>query len=386
MDDTSREFEGKTLDEAIREACAYFDLPREKLEIDIIRDAKSGIFGLVGSRKAVIRAQRAPVAARVGDILGSPLREGRQTSPQAHQNHQPRREHAPASAEEPASRTATQERTSAPAAERPAPATSSAAHATIHAGRTDREVPSAAHSAAPSPISSHASSEDEPLRERRRKPARSGRETGRENGRETGREAQPFTPRPRSAGFQNRPPRREQDNDFDFTDEQDPDRTPAPLESLDQDMLRTLVQETASRLIGPIVHDAALDVEIGGGRIAVHIGSDEDLGLLIGREGQTLACLQYLTTRIVARKLNAPVRIQLDAGDYRERQDEKLRELALMLAERAKATGRVCPTRPLSSYQRRIVHMALQDDPTIQTRSAGEGPLKRVVIQRARTD
>ncbi len=76
------------------------------------------------------------------------------------------------------------------------------------------------------------------------------------------------------------------------------------------------------------------------------------------------------------------VRIQLDAGDYRERQDEKLRELALNLAERAKTTGKVYPTKPLSSYQRRIVHMALHDMHDIQTRSSGVGSFKRVIIQR----
>jgi spoIIIJ-associated protein len=143
------------------------------------------------------------------------------------------------------------------------------------------------------------------------------------------------------------------------------------------------VYDTACRLIRPIVPDAGLEVEIGASRVAVHIASEEELGLLIGREGQTLASIQYLAARIVARKLGVPVRLQLDAGDYRERQDGKLRSLAMALAERVKATGRPCTTRPLSSYQRRIVHMTLQDDAFVLTRSAGEGPLKRVVIQRA---
>ncbi|WP_300832002.1 Jag N-terminal domain-containing protein, partial [uncultured Bilophila sp.] len=68
MDDF-KEFQGKSLDEAIRAACAYFDAPREKLEIDIIQDAKNGIFGLVGARKALIRARRAQLKPRVGSIL-----------------------------------------------------------------------------------------------------------------------------------------------------------------------------------------------------------------------------------------------------------------------------------------------------------------------------
>ena len=68
MDDF-KEFQGKSLDEAIRAACSYFGAQREKLEIDIIQDAKNGIFGLVGARKAIVRARRAQLKPRVGSLL-----------------------------------------------------------------------------------------------------------------------------------------------------------------------------------------------------------------------------------------------------------------------------------------------------------------------------
>ena len=68
MDDF-KEFQGKSLDEAIRAACSYFDAQREKLEIDIIQDAKNGIFGLVGARKAIVRPRRAQLKRRVGSLL-----------------------------------------------------------------------------------------------------------------------------------------------------------------------------------------------------------------------------------------------------------------------------------------------------------------------------
>jgi spoIIIJ-associated protein len=82
--------------------------------------------------------------------------------------------------------------------------------------------------------------------------------------------------------------------------------------------------------------------------------------------------------------MNAAVRINLDAGDYRHRQNDKLRGLALHLAERVKSTGKAYSTRPLSSYHRRIIHLTLQDDEQVQTHSMGEGALKRVVVQRRR--
>ena len=87
-----------------------------------------------------------------------------------------------------------------------------------------------------------------------------------------------------------------------------------------------------------------------------------------------------------AKAAGVAVRVQLDAGRYRQRQDEKLREIALALAERVRQTGRSFSTRPLSSYHRRIVHLTLQDAPDVQTRSTGDGPLKRVVICRRRPE
>ncbi|MDY7002382.1 MAG: R3H domain-containing nucleic acid-binding protein, partial [Thermodesulfobacteriota bacterium] len=110
------------------------------------------------------------------------------------------------------------------------------------------------------------------------------------------------------------------------------------------------------------------------------VDDEKNSGLVIGREGQTIAALQYLANRIVSRKSNSQVRVHLDAGDYREKQDENLRKTALFLANKAKSQGRTQSTRPLSSYHRRVVHLALQNNETVQTKSKGEGPMKRVLI------
>lgn len=206
--DNGKEFTGKSIDEAIEEACAHFGAPREKLEIEIISDAKAGIFGLVGNKKASIRVK--------------------------------------------------------------------------------------------------------------------------------------------------------------------------PRE--DSQELRNIVTTVVDQLTTPIVGPVKLEVEIEEGRAKVVIHSDADSGLLIGRDGQTLSSLQFLANRIVAKRWPDNVRVQLDTGDYRERQDDNLRNMALDLAERAKSNGRPQSTRPLSSYHRRVVHLALQDDEAIQTRSKGDGPMKRVLI------
>jgi len=150
--------------------------------------------------------------------------------------------------------------------------------------------------------------------------------------------------------------------------------------------LKQIVLGVVERLVNTIVDDPRIEVEIEDkDRVKVTILGDEHSGLLIGREGQTLASIQYLANRIMAKKSTEPLRIQVDTGDYRERQDDSLRQLALHLADKAKSLGRVQSTKPLSSYHRRVVHMTLQTDETISTKSKGDGPLKRVLILPKRT-
>lgn len=144
--------------------------------------------------------------------------------------------------------------------------------------------------------------------------------------------------------------------------------------------LRALVTEVVETLIFAIVGEVPITISCEPDRVVATVDAGDDSGLLIGRDGQTLSSVQYIANRIVARRWEEPVKIQLDAGDYRQRQDEHLRSLALDLADKAKRMGRPQSTKPLSSYHRRVVHLELQDDPAIQTRSKGDGPFKRVLI------
>ena len=123
-----------------------------------------------------------------------------------------------------------------------------------------------------------------------------------------------------------------------------------------------------------------LTVDVASSPVTVHIEGEESSGLIIGRDGQTITALQYLANRIVSKTWPKSPRIQLDAGDYRQKQEEQLLSIAQFLSEKAKKSGRVQSTRPLSSFHRRVVHMALQDDRGVQTRSKGEGHMKRVLI------
>ncbi len=106
----------------------------------------------------------------------------------------------------------------------------------------------------------------------------------------------------------------------------------------------------------------------------------KDMGLLIGRKGETLNSLQYIAGLMINRKRGERIRLILDVEDYRKKRDESLESLALRLSEKVKSTQKNVVMRPMSSQERRIVHTALQEDNQIVTYSMGDEPNRKVVI------
>ena len=106
----------------------------------------------------------------------------------------------------------------------------------------------------------------------------------------------------------------------------------------------------------------------------------EDLGILIGKHGQTLDALQYLTNLAAHRDSEERVRIIIDVEDYRKRREETLVRLAQRLADRVKLRGEKVVLEPMSPHERKIIHTALQDDLRVTTFSEGEEPFRKVVI------
>jgi spoIIIJ-associated protein len=105
-----------------------------------------------------------------------------------------------------------------------------------------------------------------------------------------------------------------------------------------------------------------------------------DIGIIIGRRGETLDALQYLTGLVVNRNSSFWTRVILDASGYRKRREESLRDLAKKKADRVKYTRRKVSLEPMNPQERRIIHTALQDDPLVTTFSEGEEPYRRVII------
>ena len=113
--------------------------------------------------------------------------------------------------------------------------------------------------------------------------------------------------------------------------------------------------------------------------IALNIKGD-DLGILIGRRGQTLSCLQYIVRLIVGHQTKAWVPIVIDVEGYKQRRYQALQTFARYMAEQVKTRGTSSALEPMSAYERRIIHLALADHPDVTTQSVGQGEARRVVI------
>ena len=107
----------------------------------------------------------------------------------------------------------------------------------------------------------------------------------------------------------------------------------------------------------------------------------EDMGVLIGKRGQTLDSLQYIVSLAINKDSNEYVKVKLDSENYRIRRKETLENLAKNIASKVKRTGRQVSLEPMNSFERRIIHSALQGDPDCETFSEGNDPYRKVVVK-----
>jgi spoIIIJ-associated protein len=317
-----KEFQGKDLDGAIESACDYFNLKRDRLEIEILGGGSSGIFGIMGVKKAKVKA-RPRVSVSTTEILnGGTATDNPAVEPQK-------------AAPKPKAPKAAPKKAPAPAA-----------------------MPQDDDEDSADDVNGNVITPPQPVRKPREYKPRENRPREEKPRRE-------HKPRPEAR------PNGEKQAD---------DRPRSSMSDFDPVILEKTAHEVMAKLLQPIVGDTKIVITLDTDRVRIFIDDEENSGLIIGREGQTLSSLQYLVNRLVSRKMEASVRIQVDTGDYRERQDDKLRQVAWHLAEKADSMGRTQSTKPLSSYHRRVVHLALQDNETVFTRSKGDGPMKRVLI------
>lgn len=152
----------------------------------------------------------------------------------------------------------------------------------------------------------------------------------------------------------------------------------APTEPVEADAVEvaTEVLDTLLGLLGVSGKVEVVSAEI---PLAFDITGD-DLGILIGRRGQSLASLEYITKLIVTRRLETWRPLSVDVAGYKKRRYDSLQRLAVYLAEQVKSTGRSITMEPMPADERRIAHLALADNPDVTTQSIGEGEDRKVVV------
>ena len=144
-----------------------------------------------------------------------------------------------------------------------------------------------------------------------------------------------------------------------------------------QKICEKFLQEVLQAMgMGEVTIVSSIDEE---GALAIEMSGD-NMGILIGKRGQTLDSLQYLTNRVANKSQDGYVRVKLDTEDYRKRRKQTLENLAKNIAYKVKRSRKPISLEPMNPYERRIIHSALQADDRVSTHSEGEEPYRRVVV------
>jgi spoIIIJ-associated protein len=293
------EIEGKSIDEAIEKACSEFQVPREKLNIEIIAAGNPGFLGL-GTKKARIRAGLLSIDMTLDDVF--PWTE----------------------TPTPTVRT---EKSAAPALE----GNRAGIRAVDHGAKSAVPVPKGRPAVHPTTTSPAAITKTpEPVEQR-------------------------VTARP----------------------------NPAPAADHDGKPATEKARRLLEGILTRMQISSPVDVEETEEAIILNIRGDGS-GLLIGKRGQNLDAIQYILNKAVHHSANGHKMIVIDTEEYRKRREESLVALAMRLGEKVKKTKKPVTVGHMNAHDRRVIHMAMQDDETLTTKSRGEGEYRKIVILPAR--
>ena len=350
----SIESTGKTVEEAVQAGLGKLGLELSDVTISVIEEGSKGFFGLFGAKPAKVRITerdqepdidmsqilRPGASTRVSTIADKPRQPKPQAKPQPAAQPKPQQPKPAPQPVKPQTQTAPVQ--AKPAAPAPAkPQTPAQAKPAPVQPKPQQPKPQAQPKADKPQAAKPAQPKPQPP-----KPPRAPR---------------PAQPRPEIA----RPA---------IPDGPLPDQDPAALSELGRRAYEYL--DKLTKLMGVPVKIYVAEAE---GSMSISMMGDT-LGILIGRRGDTLDALQYLTSLEVNRDRDEYVRVSLDTEHYRAKREESLTRLAARMADRAVKTGRKVVLEPMNPYERRVLHATLQDHPYVQTHSEGDEPNRRVVI------
>ena len=315
-----REFSAKTVDDCITDACMTYSVTSDRLDYEVVSEGSAGFIG-IGAKNAVIKA-------RVKEESFKEIEE-KQAAAAAEKNAEKEEALNKKKAEIEAKKEAEKK-----------------ANAEMVEKLREKNV-----------LEEH---DEEEIRENRRR-EKEMRDARRGRGR-------------------NR--RFEDEGAFDnnAVKESKPSKPVKPVSPEDQERLKTVAENFLKELFDAmkieVKVDCSFDEEY---TLNINIEGD-DMGLLIGKRGQTLDSVQYITSLVVNKGMDDYVRIKVDTEDYRERRKETLERLARNIAYKVKRTRRPVALEPMNPYERRIIHSALQNDRYVTTHSEGEEPYRKIVV------
>jgi spoIIIJ-associated protein len=340
---TFREFTGKNVEEAIRSAMAEFSSDLGDLDIEILAQGSRGILGVGGEEARILAAPKSAVAA------ADTIRTEREPAPS------PRPDPSSESFEE-------APRDEAPRDESP---------------RDERSVDEDRLPDLPMETMATDGDQVEELARAERPDAsrrvRGGR--GRGGRGRNGREREHGIREPRA----DRPPREPRSDRP--TREPSPFVSGKPVEELSEEERSTLetAQTVLTEMLSLMGLQGTVEVASGGETSRLNVRGD-DLGALIGRRGEKLASLQHIVNLIVGRREGQHHRIAIDVENYRGRREDQLRDVADRAAKRVLQTGKIIQLEAMPAVERRVVHMALLENPRVRTQSVGVEPNRRIVV------
>ncbi len=154
-----------------------------------------------------------------------------------------------------------------------------------------------------------------------------------------------------------------------------------PFTSSQKETITNDIKAFLDSMFGAMNMEVAVDITFDDEENSVNVDlSGDNMGVLIGKRGQTLDSIQYLTSLVINKNSEKYVRIKLDTENYRKRRKDTLESLAKNIAYKVKRSRRPVSLEPMNPYERRIIHSALQSDKFVSTRSEGEEPFRHVVV------
>ncbi len=324
----TQEFSGKDVDAAVKTACSVLSVSKKELKYDVISTGASGIFGIVGRKDAIIKVflPQNSTGASEDDMEGIRSMVDEAFGEDTRLNSQDTRQKE---------------------------------NKTDDDGQQKKQAPAKPQK------------KPDPSPEREPQPEFKAKET----------ETAAPPPQPEADNKKPQPETRPKDDKPKPRPKDDTPESPteAPVvvdvtrESIDLGIL------TLQKMADLITEDAVVEAQTDKDHLTLKI-SGGNAGILIGRKGQTLDAMQFLTDKIINRKSEARVRVKVDVEGYTETRKSNLRHLAVKMAEKAKKTGRPATINQMSAQDRRIVHLALKDDNRVRTQSMGDGYYRRLVI------